>query len=190
MYLSKCEEHGAWSVKAVNRKLQIVNRKSNPPLPLRYYTGGQVPRRTGIGSSSSGFTSIELIMVIICLGILMFAIGVRFNRTDMSSTVAADQLIADIRYVQLKAISIGIPQSIAFRVDAVDYGKYDMQGERKKLPGDVTVTGITNLTTNTMTFNTLGEPNIVGDCNISLSSDSTIIVRVYNITGKAELVKL
>jgi type II secretory pathway pseudopilin PulG len=171
----------------MEKRPEIVNRKPDPPLPLRYCTGGQVPRRTGNGPSSSGFTSIELIVVIICLGILTLAIGTRFNRNEMGSAVAADQLIADIRYVQLKAISIGIPQSISLRVDAADYGKYDLQGERKKLPSETTVTGTTNLTTNTMTFNTLGEPNIADDCIISLSGDSTIKVKVYNITGKAEL---
>lgn len=175
----------------MKRKSQIANRKSNPPLPLRYYTGGQVPRRTGIGQSSSGFTLIELIVVIICLSILMFAIGVRYNRNKMSSAVSADQLVADIRYVQLKAISIGRPYKITFpggnsysmsRTDTAESEK-----ETKKLPGDEIATA--DICT-TLQFNTLGEPNIASDCTLSLSGDGTIKVKIYNITGKAESLSL
>ena len=63
----------------------------------------------------------------------------------------------------------------------------ESEKETKKLPNDETATA--DICT-TLPFNTLGEPNIVGDCTISLSGDSTIKVKVYHITGKAELLSL
>jgi type II secretory pathway pseudopilin PulG len=131
-----------------------------------------------------GFTSIELIMVISCLAILTFAIGVQYNRTIMSSTVAADQLVADIQYVQMRAMGTGIGQRIAFRVDSNDYGLYDISGERKKLAGDVVVMS-TSFPSNTLIFNTLGEPTYgTSDGTIALSGN--VFIRIYGITGKAE----
>jgi uncharacterized protein len=149
------------------RKSQIVNRKSDNK------------------SSSFGFTSIELIVVIMCLAILMFAIGTRFNRNEMGSAVAADQLIADIRYIQLKAISIGRPYQIVFNGNSYRLSRADdnVEIETKTLPNSEIATA--DVCT-TLRFNTLGEPNIGSDCLISLSGDSAIKVRVYNITGKAE----
>jgi Tfp pilus assembly protein PilE len=164
----------------VNRKSQIANQKSNPPLPHR---------RTGNEPSSSGFTSIELIMVIICLAILTFAIGVRYNRNEMGSAVAADQLIADIRYVQLKATSIGQPYKMTFAGNS-SYTMSradDVESETKKLPNDETISTDFG---NTLVFNTLGEPYNASSVfptpygQIQLSGGN--IVRVYDITGKAE----
>ena len=64
---------------------------------------------------SKGFTSIELIMVIICLGILTATIVVKnpFRSQDYAS-IAAEQLIADIQYVQMRAMGIGNSQGIQF----------------------------------------------------------------------------
>ena len=145
------------------------------------------PKGCNIEQSSFGFTSIELVIVIVVLAILTFAVGTSFNRNKTGSAVAADQLIADIRYVQLKAISVGKPYQIVFNGN-----RYTMSGgvetEAKALPGQETITG--SSCGMTITFNTLGEPVIgSGDCSISLSGDDTIRVIVYSITGKAEVVK-
>jgi type II secretory pathway pseudopilin PulG len=175
--------HGAQGMEKrpeiVNRKSQIVNRKSDPPLPHR---------RTGNEPSSPGFTSIELIMVIMCLAILTFAIGVRYNRNEMGSAVAADQLIADIRYVQLKAISIGQSYKITFAGNLYTMSRTDnIESETKKLPNDETISTDFG---NTLIFNTLGEPYNASSVfltpygQIQLSGGN--LVRVYDITGKAE----
>ena len=64
---------------------------------------------------SGGFTAIEAILVIVIIGILATAITYRYNRsTDADGTMAAVQLIADIQYVQIRAMGIGRSQSISF----------------------------------------------------------------------------
>ncbi|MDD4197776.1 MAG: prepilin-type N-terminal cleavage/methylation domain-containing protein [Syntrophorhabdaceae bacterium] len=133
-----------------------------------------------LGWREKGFTMIELIMVIAALSILAVSVGINFSQSGMKTEVAADQLIADIQYVQLLSIGLGSPKSISFRVDASDYGKYDVQNERKRLSGDEAVTGTEF--GNTLTFNTLGEPS--GSGRIWLSGGRSITV--YAITGKVE----
>lgn len=165
------------SVRAVNRELGIGNRKKIQREGVQYLSSREV------GEDSKGFTSIELIMVIICLSILTFAIGVRFKRSEIGSAVAADQLIADIRYVQLKAISIGVPYQVSLSRNSYTMSRTDgVETETKRLPGDESLS--INGCGTPLRFNTLGEPNIPGDCTITLTGGSTI--RVFAITGKAE----
>jgi type II secretory pathway pseudopilin PulG len=136
-------------------------------------------RRTlNIERSHSGFTSVELIIVMLVLGMLTasFVIKNPFTTGDYS-TIAADQLIADLRYVQMRAMGRGTSQSISFRVDAGNYGLYDIPGERKKLPGNIIVTSTTF--GNTLSFNSLGEPT--GDGVVIVGGNQYI--KVFGITG-------
>jgi Tfp pilus assembly protein FimT len=176
--------HGAQGMEKrpeiVNRKSEIVNRKSDPPLPHR---------RTGNEPSSFGFTSIELIVVIIALSILAGTAVVSFRFSDQDkSTIAADQLIADIQYVQMRAMGIGTSQSISFDGSS-RYNILDTLGapiEQKTLPDGVTVNN--NNFNNRLKFNSLGEPffdpsgTCAGNCSITLRNNVTIMV--YAITGK------
>ena len=117
----------------------------------------------------------------------MVAIGVRYNRNEMGSAVAADQLIADIRYVQLKAISIGQRYKITFAGNSYTMSRADDVESGTKLPNDESVsTDFGNI----LVFNTLGEPYNASSVfptpygQIQLSGGN--LVRVYDITGKAE----
>jgi Tfp pilus assembly protein FimT len=135
--------------------------------------------------SPKGFTAIEAVIIVVILGILTVSAVVSYRLTNQDkATIAADQLIADIQYVQMRAMGIGTSQSISFRVDASDYGKYDIPGERKKLPGDITVTS-TTLPSNILSFNTLGEPTF-GTTNQTISLSGGQTITVYAITGKVE----
>jgi type II secretory pathway pseudopilin PulG len=176
--------HSAWSMesKAVNRESQIVNRESDKK------------------PSSSGFTSIELIVVIIALSILAGTAVVSFRVSDQDkSTIAADQLIADIQYVQMRAMGVGNSQSIQFRYDASNFSAYRILDnannvlETKNLPDSVTVND-SNFN-NRLRFNSLGEPfydsstnctgtttGLAGNCSITLRDNVTIMV--YAVTGK------
>lgn len=128
---------------------------------------------------SKGFTSIELVIVIIVLSVLTASIIVKnpFSITDYG-TIAADQLIADIRYVQLKAMGVRSHQDITFTVGSTGY---NAAGVAKTLPGNIAIASITTLS-NPLRFNSLGEPTSSG--TIQLSSGQAITV--YASTGRAE----
>jgi prepilin-type N-terminal cleavage/methylation domain-containing protein len=132
--------------------------------------------------TDNGFTAIEAIIVIIIIGILASVLVYRLNVSQSTGiTVAADQLIADIQYIQARAMGTGVPQSITFTVGS---GTYNLPGEPKRLPGDITVIG-TTIPGNNLTFNTLGEPAFGNtDRTITLSGSRTLTV--YSITGKVE----
>ena len=87
-------------------------------------------------SNTRGFTSIELVIVILVLSVLTASIIIKnpFSISDYSS-IAADQLIADIQYVQMRAMGLRSSQAIALRINASDYGIYSVAGVQKKLPG-------------------------------------------------------
>lgn len=129
-----------------------------------------------------GFTAIEAIMVIVIIGILASILVYRYNITqETGTTVAADELIADIQYVQAKAMAAGTQQSIAFTVGS---GTYNLIGEQKRLPDGIAVTG-TTLPGNTIIFNTLGEP-MFGNTDRTITLAGSRTVTIYAITGKAE----
>ena len=128
--------------------------------------------------SSKGFTSIELIIVILVLSVLTASIIIRnpFAVQDYSS-IAADQLIADIRYLQLSAMGKRDSQSITFFLNS---GEYSVAGTQKRLPGNIRVESIT--TANPLSFNSLGEPTTGGEIRLSGNREIT----VYPSTGKVE----
>ncbi|MEN6615970.1 MAG: type II secretion system protein [Syntrophorhabdus sp.] len=130
----------------------------------------------------NGFTSIELIIVILVLSMLSAMVIVKnpFSVRDYSS-IASDQLIANIRLTQLNAMGMKRVQSITFFVDSSDYGVYDLSGVRKKLPGDITVSPSSTIT-NPLTFNSLGEPSSSGIIYLSGGRNVT----VHPSTGKVE----
>lgn len=139
------------------------------------------------GRESRGFTSIELIVVIIVLGVLAGSIMIKnpFSIRDYSS-IAASQLIADIQYVQMRAMGTRRAQAIALRINASDYGIYSVAGVQKKLPGNIKVTNTSF--TGPLTFNSIGEPDRNG--TIDLSGGRTAggqTISVYAFTGKAEI---
>jgi len=138
---------------------------------------------------NKGFTSVELIIVMLVLGMLTasFVIKNPFSIQDYSS-IAADQLIADIRYVQMRAMGVGSSCNLYFTIGSNSYNIRDASNnviEQKNLPGNITVTS-TTLPGNILAFNTLGEPTFgTTDKTISLSGSATAIT-IYAITGKVE----
>jgi len=143
---------------------------------------------------SGGFTAIEAIMVIVIIGILATAITYRYNRsTDTDGTLAANQLIADIQYVQIRAMGIGRSQSIRFSVGMGSYNILEGNNviERKNLPDlDNVIIRNTNLLNNTLTFNTLGEPTFSvsdnGTIILGKGTNTYKIITILPITGKAQ----
>jgi prepilin-type N-terminal cleavage/methylation domain-containing protein len=152
-----------------------------------------------------GFTLLEVIMVIMVIGILAATFAYRYPypvRSDVPLGIAADQLIADIRYVQERAMGTGKPHTISR--DPYDFNRYiisEGEGlsrkdlESKKLPDYVRLAH-TTLPTYSLTFNTLGEPTRL-DVSVDYRTitlvesltGATKTLRVYPITGKIEEVE-
>ncbi|NLT21803.1 MAG: type II secretion system protein [Syntrophorhabdus sp.] len=127
-----------------------------------------------------GFTSIELIVVIVVLSILTASIIVKnpFRIEDYSG-IAKDQLIAHIRLAQLKAMGMKSPQIITFTVGSSAYNVANVQ---KTLPGNTTVTSVSTTVSNRLVFNSLGEPTSNGVVTLS----GGVTVTVNPSTGRAE----
>jgi len=158
------------------------------------FAGSNVERRTlNIERSSFGFTSVELVIVIVCLAILTGTAVVSFRLNDEDkSTIAADQLIADIQYVQMRAMGIGSQQNILFYSGTNSYEIREGINvvEQKKLADDVVIRSADFNGSNVLTFNTLGEPTFSSTNNGTIalgkgtSPDKTITVLA--ITGKVQ----
>lgn len=141
------------------------------------------------GRGSRGFTSVELVVVIVVMGLLVGAIMVKnpFSVSDYSY-LAATQLVADIQYVQMRAMGIRKAQTIEFQINTNGYGIYsdNVAVAQKNLPGNITITNTSF--TGALTFNSIGEPDKNGTIDLSggkAAGGQTIIV--YSATGKAAI---
>lgn len=134
--------------------------------------------------NSPGFTVLEIIIVIIILSILAASIGYKISsmKSDTSGIVAVDQVIADIQYVQMKAMAVAEESIPASKRNIVFTGTntYTVAGENKTLP-----TGTTASPALTITFNSLGEPDLASDQVITVGGKQ---IKIYAITGKAEVI--
>jgi len=139
-------------------------------------------------TGNKGFTSIELVVVIVVLGVLAASIIINNPfKIQNYSRIAADQLTADIRSVQLKAMGTRSQKTIAFNVGG---DQYTVDGVQRVLPNDTKVTvKITNTSfAGPLTFNSLGEPDKYG--TIDLSGGRTAggeTIKIYSSTGRAEI---
>lgn len=144
-----------------------------------------------------GFTYIEVIIVLLCLSILTGIVIVKnpFGMSDYGG-IASDQLIADIRLVQLKAISTKKPQNIYFNVNESTYDLRENTTviEQKRLPNKafkvkdsftVIIRTANFGSSNVLTFNTLGEPLFGGTVTLGNTTDTYATITVSPITGRA-----
>lgn len=130
-----------------------------------------------------GFSLIELLVVIASLSFLLFSFGYKYiSKAHFSSRVARDQVIADIRYIQILAISLSEQKSIQFSIGS---NEYIVDGEKKKLPDGINF-ATTTLPFHTLTYNSIGEPLFpdLNDRFIYFSDGEKI--KIYALTGKVE----
>ncbi len=157
-----------------------MKMKINVEKNLRKIVNGQI----------KGFTTIELIMVIVIAGIAMAVALPRItavNEVDLYS--AARQVKADIFYTQQLAMSHGyIETTITFDSGSDTYTITSPgRTQAKQLPPHSKAIFSAGSTLS-FTFNAAGEPIIGGNGTLTISSGgSTEQIMVYNITGNADI---
>ena len=128
-----------------------------------------------------GFTTIELIMVMIIIAVIAVTAIPKFTSMSVVSVGGAAEMIqADIRYTQELAMAGYEAKTITF---ASGSSSYSVDSETQELPSGVTISN--NFT---VTFNSLGEPIAGGGGSVSISgagNSNTITVSDY--TGKTTI---
>ena len=132
--------------------------------------------------AQNGFTTIELIMVIIIIGVIAATAVPKFTSMSVVSVGGAAEMIqADIRYAQELAMAVYEAKSVTFASGAGSYTTVDL--ETRELPSRVTIGN--NFT---VTFNPLGEPTAGGGGSVTVSAGGeTGTIRVTNYTGKVSI---
>ena len=147
------------------------------------------PPRTLEPLNPSGFTLIELIVVMIIIGILAATVLPRIDFGSTSSRAsaagAANMIASDIRYTQECAMATRASKTITFSSGANSYSfaltpnNLDPTGQ---LPSGVTTTALT------LTFNSLGEPTAGGGSSVTVSAGGiTRTITVTQYTGKVSI---
>jgi prepilin-type N-terminal cleavage/methylation domain-containing protein len=128
-----------------------------------------------------GFTTIEIIAVLVVVGVLVAAATVKFTSTSTISLRAAAEMIqADIRYTQAEAMATNANQSINF---VAGNNNYMVGSETRDLPSGVTIAA-----GRLFTFDSLGEPTAGGGQFVSVSDGTnTNTVNVVDCTGKVDI---
>jgi prepilin-type N-terminal cleavage/methylation domain-containing protein len=132
---------------------------------------------------SSGFTIIELIIVMVLLGVLVAAIATRvppgfLGSQGIAAQVAVDQAVADIQYAQMRAMGSAPGNNVSVQFNGTS--SYTISGTG--FSEVRTFSGSPAVGTQTFTFNTLGEMTVTGNPAVSVGGRT---ITVYSVTGKA-----
>jgi prepilin-type N-terminal cleavage/methylation domain-containing protein len=167
--------HGAKATR-IQQKI-MKNEPSNP--------------RTLEPSNPSGFTLIELILVMALIGILAAVVLSKIDFGAASSRASVDgaayMVASDIRYAQEFAMANRVSKSIQFST-APPANKYTFNPVSTGMDPSGQLSGATIGTTVTFTFNSLGEPTVGGGSFVTLTDgvrSRTITVLQY--TGKVNI---
>lgn len=127
----------------------------------------------------SGFTLVELILVIIIIAIVsLVAIPRMIPRGGITVSLAADLAAADIRAVQHAAITGGAPRTISFGGNS--YIAEGLIPTTRNLPGEAVAGSYS------VTFNSLGEPDGSGSFTVTSGGESRTIT-IEPLTGKVTI---
>ncbi|MFT4580055.1 MAG: prepilin-type N-terminal cleavage/methylation domain-containing protein [Nitrospinales bacterium] len=131
-----------------------------------------------------GFTLVELVFVILCLGILSAVAIPSFDRSSITATLSAHTVQTDVKYIQDLAMTRNQNVTIEFLAGAKSYmvtgdpgGVYP--AEMRELPQGATI--LANIT---IDFNSAGEPSSA-DYITLVSGSETATVAIEQFTGRA-----
>ena len=138
--------------------------------------------------NDSGFTIIELIMVIATIGILAFVAISKYPTTEISLGTAPDMIKSDIRSVQALAMGRRASESLTF-ISSTQYSFPKLGGGNETRDLNSIFRGQISLSAYpaAITFNSLGEPTAGYGSSITIttgSSSRTLTVLQY--TGKVQ----
>jgi Tfp pilus assembly protein FimT len=149
---------------------------------------GVLNPHSAIRNPQSGVTLIETILIMIIVGILAAFVmpKISFNISTTASVDGAAYMVAsDIRYTQEFAMANQVTKSIVFTSGSTTYifsptSTLDPSG---RLPE-----GVTMNTTQTITFNSLGEPTTGGGTSVTVTGGGqTKTISVVSYTGKVNI---
>lgn len=151
---------------------------------------------------AAGFSLVELVVIVLLLGILAVAVFPRFSSPPVTVGASADQMAADIRYVQALSMTRGArycfyltsTTSYALRTGTSCTTAVNHPATGSSSPislSDITYTA-TNLSTVYIEFDTKGQPTTIspstGSAQITLSGGGeTRVVSVTGVTGRVVL---
>ncbi len=143
--------------------------------------------REVVDKNEKGFTTIELILVIVIAGVMAAIAIPRLNYvTPLDIYGTARQVKSDIRYAQELAMSKFVSATIDFDAEGTNYSitgaGIDIQSE---LPESSRVIFDAD-STRTFTFDSFGEPAAGGTLTISYG-DSSVDINVESVTGKVTI---
>lgn len=140
-------------------------------------------------SISSGFTLVELIVVIVILGIISINVGSRFlSGSAFADRKVADELIEAIRYAQHIAMSRGgyikvVTTATSYSVEKTD--NTPIPNPNRSGNYSVTIPANTSLNPVTISFNGLGQPTPNANSTITIGTPTVITITVEGETGYA-----
>jgi len=143
-------------------------------------------------SRQSGFTFIEVILVMVIMGILSAILIPRLSiltSPDSSLEGAAYIIASDIRYAQEWAMANRVSKTVTFST-SIPPGPtgYTFNPTSSLDPSGKLPSGITISNNFTITFNSLGEPTTGGGGSVMVSNGvQTKTISVVNYTGKVNI---
>jgi prepilin-type N-terminal cleavage/methylation domain-containing protein len=167
-----------WNHRVMGTRVQekIIRNKPSAPRPLEPL-------------NPSGFTLIELILVMVIIGILAATVLPRIDFGSTSSRASVDgaayMMASDIRYTQECAMANRVSKSISFTNGQSSYTFPATVPSTSGLDPSGRLQGATIGTTLTFTFNSLGEPTTSAGWVVTVSGGGvTRTLTVTNYTGK------
>lgn len=141
---------------------------------------------------STGFTLIELVVVILVTGILAAAVAPRFfNRTTFDTRGFYDQAAAALRYGQKEAVAMRRPVCVSLSATAVSFSYGQKASCDTPLPapsgGALVVSAPAGVSLASprasFLFDALGRPSFSGQLDITVNGDTVSHIYVEQETG-------